>query len=103
MAHLKDPNDLQALSELCNLHFFFGNYEDFYSSTLALMQKNKNVYGVMRFILSLYFTERYEECDKALTTYQGSRAPSTNEDELLFRSEFCLFHGMVLVTTGFAH
>ena len=97
MAHLKDPNDLQALSELCNLHFFFGNYEDFYSSTYALMQKNKNVYGVMRFILSLYFTERYEECDKALTTYQGSWAPSTNEDELLFRSEFCLFHGMVLV------
>ena len=98
MANMKDPKDIFILSELCNIYFFYSNYDDFLTATRNLVQQNASSYGVMRYALGLYYTERYEDCDHFLNVYQSNwKKMITDEEELVFRSEFCLFRVMVFL------
>lgn len=90
-----NSTDPTVLSEICNLNFFFGNYEEFYQTTRTLLASTSTVWIVMRYALALWFTGNYSSASEFLDVYESGLAPPKNDEDAVFRSELCIFHLMI--------
>ncbi|EAY20895.1 hypothetical protein TVAG_437210 [Trichomonas vaginalis G3] len=92
-----DPTDLSILSDICSLHFFFGDYDSFFKAARELAQKTANTYNQMRYALGLWYIQEYEEIDNYLNIYERNFTISRNDEEMVFRSELSIFHAMAFI------
>ena len=91
MSLRNNPNDITTLNDIANLNLYSKNYSEFVKNTRALFDKNPNNYSIARYLFAIALTKNYKQSNTSCGIFQNEWKPTTNEDELLFRSEFCLF------------
>ena len=95
LAYKNNPEDYGILNEQATLNLYLKNYGEYLKNTVTFINKFSNSYSISRYIFALAMNKQYEKAVKISTLYQQGWKPVTNEDELLMRSEFCLFKCML--------
>ncbi|OHT09661.1 TPR Domain containing protein [Tritrichomonas foetus] len=92
-----NPDDVALLNEIASLNLYSKNYPEFLKNTQEIFRKNPNSFSIVRYIFALAMAKKYDFSNDTCDKYQQGWKPTTNDDDLLFRSEFCLFRCILFI------
>lgn len=92
-----DSSNITVLNEIIQLNLYEGHYSDFLETARQILQKTHQSFQVARYGIALYLNRHYQTANDYFDKLQKAWTPTTDEDELLYRSEFCIFRGMILI------
>lgn len=97
MSLRNNPSDITTLNDIANLNLYSKNYLEFLKNTRAIFDKNPNNFSITRYLFALAMAKKYAQSNTSCGIIQNQWKPTTSEDELLFRSEFCLFRCILFI------
>lgn len=96
-SYTMDGSDYLLLNDIANLDLYEKHYNQFLKDTRAIFKNNSTPYTITRYGIAMAMNGLFDTANKFFETYQSTWKPVNNDEELSFRSEFCIFRANLYI------
>lgn len=95
-----DSSDFMLLNDIANLDLYERHYNQYLKDTRAIFKNNATPYTITRYATAMAINGMNDVANTFLDAYQKTWKDNNNDDEKMFRSEFCIFRASMYVKAG---